>query len=315
MEKFDDAGIGINLNDSNLVEVERYLRESASEIRDAIINEVQNRHFSLSVDVVSKNNRSILGIYISYIADGVLRIRNIGMKGLKDRHTGKYLFTIVENCLDQYGWNINRAITLTADNGSNMKTLLKSMNEKILNGDSNQNVPNETERSINQGENDVGYHSVMYGDIQNQTDFNEEIANLLHNMDADDEDEIRALMNDSLGEEEWELNNIEYADLSENIERQGSRIYFVNGVNCAAHTVQLAVKDALRQMDVTYSNIIQLSRAVVKFIRKESTRNKAEKRGLKFILPVIDIDTRWSSTYMMVNRIYTIYSSELATHN
>lgn len=63
LNTFDEAGIGINLNYSNLQEIKRHLGESAMKIRNAIISEVQNKLVSLSVDIVSKNNRSILGIH------------------------------------------------------------------------------------------------------------------------------------------------------------------------------------------------------------------------------------------------------------
>lgn len=79
------------------------------------------------------------------------------------------------------------------------------------------------------------------------------------------------------------------------------QFFSVNGINCAAHTLQLAVKDALNLLHVDHKNVIKLTREVVKFIRKESTRNDIRNRGLNLKLPSMGVETRWSSTYMMVN--------------
>lgn len=94
-------------------------------------------------------------------------------------------------------------------------------------------------------------------------------------------------------------------DLPDRIEEiSGSSLIFVNGINCAAHTVQLAIKDALRMIGDDNKNVIKLSRAVVKFIRKESTRNEVINRKIKTIFPVIDVETRWNSTFMMVSNLF-----------
>lgn len=306
---FDDAGIGINLKEPHLHEAKSNLHESAQKIKDAIKAEVQNKLFSLSADIVSKNNRSLIGIYISYIADAVLKVRNIGMKELKDRHTGKFLCSIIKECLGQYGWDLNRIIALVTDNGSNMKTLLKSMNEQLMAENNELIVENESEPSSDQYNNHVRHHDALF-DHRNQLHCDEEIADILYSLDADDEEEIQALINDDLEEsEDRTMNNIAQIDLPESIERMTGQLFSVNGVNCAAHTIQLAIKDALRKLDVAHFNIIRLARTVVIFVRKESTRNEARKRGLKFILPTIDIDTRWSSTYMMVS-LYSIDSTQ-----
>lgn len=78
------------------------------------------------------------------------------------------------------------------------------------------------------------------------------------------------------------------------------KLFFVNGINCSAHTVQLAVMDALKLLTNDNLNVILLARVLVKFIRKETTRNESRNRGLKVILPALDVKTRWSSTYIMV---------------
>lgn len=72
----------------------------------------------------------------------------------------------------------------------------------------------------------------------------------------------------------------------------------------AAHTLQLAVNDALKLLGKNDSNIISLCRVVAKFIRLQSTKNEMHKVGLSSILPKLDVETRWSSTYLMVSFFY-----------
>lgn len=77
--------------------------------------------------------------------------------------------------------------------------------------------------------------------------------------------------------------------------------------------IVLRIKDSLRMVDDNNKNVIELSRAVVKFLRKESTRNEISNRKIKTIFPVIDVETRWNSTFMMVSNLfkYTMMSIEI----
>lgn len=84
---------------------------------------------SMSIDAVSKNNQSILGIYIQFIHNGTEKFRCIGMKTLTDRHTGKYLCAVTEECMREYDLSPKQVISITTDNASNMKTLVKNLDD------------------------------------------------------------------------------------------------------------------------------------------------------------------------------------------
>lgn len=88
----------------------------------------------------------------------------------------------------------------------------------------------------------------------------------------------------------------------------GNHSLFVNSVKCGAHTIQLAVKDFLALLSKSDQNIIDLCRLVAKFLRKQSSKNEMRHAGLSSILPGLDVQTRWSSTYLMVCTI------EINTH-
>lgn len=313
LDEFEKAGLSVDLNGKNLKEVKSRLRQTAIKVREAIKKEVGNDHFSLSTDIGSKNNRSCLSIYATYISDGVQRVRCIGMKELLQRHTGKYLFTVIEDCLAEFGWKTLHTISLTTDNASNMKTLVNCMNDNLNEANSiTNNDQSDTERAEQNGKSNDDYMELA-DLIHVHTDG--DIADILHQLNIDDENEIEALLNDCDDE------NVEYlamdpmhSEIIASFENAlNAPMICVNAVNCAAHTVQLAVKDALRLLDESSQNVIGIARAVVKFLRKESTRNEIRNRGLAMTLPPLDVATRWSSTYMMVRKYY--FSEEKITNN
>lgn len=147
---------------------------------------------------------------------------------------------------------------------------------------------------------------------RSDVDDNIRIAELLNALDEDDEEEIDALISDDIffsdagDEDSWEIID-EAASLSVEtaVELEiNSKVIFVNGINCAAHTLQLAGRDALRILPVELSNIFTLASKVCKFFRKESTRNAVKNYGLKMKVPSMDMPTRWSSTYIMVCKYF-----------
>lgn len=136
---------------------------------------------------------------------------------------------------------------------------------------------------------------------------NYRIEQILNELDANDEEEINSLLDDnnfSLNDDndDWEFDNrlIDSNIIINSASEASIRPVLINGINCAAHTVQLAVKSAISRLSIEHSNIISLATKVVKFLRKESTRNEVRNRGFKLKVPSFDTPTRWSSTYMMV---------------
>lgn len=128
VSRCDDEGAPINLTDPNFKELKEHLQNTADKIKKKIAEEVGTKLLSMSCDIVSKNGRSIVGIYVQHILHGVLKVRCIGMIQLRERHTGEYLCRIIKSRFEDFGWELNRLVALTTDNGSNMKTLLKNIN-------------------------------------------------------------------------------------------------------------------------------------------------------------------------------------------
>lgn len=183
MKPLDIAGIGLNLNDKNLPEIKANIHEIAQQIREKLTAEVKYKLLSMSVDVVTKNNRAVIGIFIQYVHNGLSKVRCIGMKELTQRHTGKYLCTVTEKCLEEYGIKLTQIVSFTSDNGSNMLVLLRNMNEdlaanKII-GESNITLNTQV------AENDDTLTITINCD--------EEISQILNFLDEDGESEIAIL--------------------------------------------------------------------------------------------------------------------------
>lgn len=88
----------------------------------------------------------------------------------------------------------------------------------------------------------------------------------------------------------------------------GSELNFmwkVTGVHCTAHTVQLVINDALKKLSKTHYNIIDLCRRVTRHLHLKSTQYEVEEKNMTYCQPRFDVNTRWSSTYLMVNTHFT----------
>lgn len=70
------------------------------------------------------------------------------------------------------------------------------------------------------------------------------------------------------------------------------------GIRCAAHTLQLAVKNALKAKNIRI--IIDMCRIACKLLRKSAYKNKIREQNLKVVVPPLDCEVRWNSTYTMV---------------
>lgn len=82
-------------------------------------------------------------------------------------------------------------------------------------------------------------------------------------------------------------------------------LWDITGVNCSAHTLQLAIKDALKLIALKNRNVISLCRNVAKSLRLKSTRHTyKEEHGREYKIPGLNVETRWGSTYTMVSLLF-----------
>lgn len=72
----------------------------------------------------------------------------------------------------------------------------------------------------------------------------------------------------------------------------------VHGIDCGAHTLQLAIKDALKETNAT-ATIIRI-KDLCQIMRTKNIMIKIRGMKTKTILPPMDVVSRWNSTYVMV---------------
>ncbi|XP_070073345.1 uncharacterized protein [Drosophila takahashii] len=100
----------------------------------------------------------------------------------------------------------------------------------------------------------------------------------------------------------WEIDDDESPDeLQEEELTQHLNIHSIVSIKCAAHTLQLAIKDFFDRLGSV--PFIDKARNIVKLLRTPSFSYLIEEEALS--KPVLDVPTRWSSTYLMLQRLQT----------
>lgn len=292
------AGCPLNLKDEHLKEVKEKLRDIAAKIRQKCANALKGKILPIMIDAVTRHNRSLLGLSTQYVDNGKTKTIPIAVTELTQAHTAKYLSHIIKKALDQYEIGLKQIFTVTSDNASNMIATTKELEIEL-----NRAIDEDLENDAVQSE----LSEFVEDDIQqNQSDeFSAESIDhrihelLLYERDIDQEslDMIfdQSSLYDSL------LNSV-----ANDLRAQTGNEKFIDQIRCAAHTIQLAVKEALGKLDENAKNIVGLCRQAAKFLRKPSSQHKIILNGVSTILPVLDIETRWNSTYLMVSQLKII---------
>lgn len=87
------------------------------------------------------------------------------------------------------------------------------------------------------------------------------------------------------------------------LEKQIDENKLLYGVHCAAHTIELAVNDAIEKSPEEKATIAE-ARELVKRLRTPTILNLIEKKQLR--KPIIDCITRWCSTFQMVSHLVIV---------
>lgn len=284
LNKFALANVSLDLRDKNLTVVKSHIHGTATKIRAKIKNEIKARLFSLMVDGASRNNRSALGVSAQYISNGSLKIRMLGLKELTQSHTGDYLGSVVRECVEQYDCNISQAIGVTTDNARNMCKMVRGFNEE--------NAEEQLDHRL-QVSNPCEVLSHNYPTDCNVLPLDIQINELLKSIEEIEAEEINAILNNSIDDEEDDMIVIDPRDIP-------ASALFVNHVNCGAHTLQLVIGDALNDLCHEHKNIIKMCREFAKYIRRPTSITKLKNLGIKWKYPKLDCLTRWGSTLFMV---------------
>lgn len=289
LKKFALANVPLDLRDKNLIVVKNHIHKTTTKICIKIKDQLKGRLFSLLVDGAFKHNRSVLGISVQYILNGSLKIRMLGLKELTQSHTGDYMGSVVRECVEEYDCNISQAIGVTTDNAKNLSKMVRGFNEKIA-----EERLDERLHALNPNEDLPHNYSLDCNDVP----LDIQIDELLKGIQEIEASEINEILNNSSDDEEDDMIEIDPRDIR-------SSALFVNHVNCGAHTLQLVIGDALKDLSQEHKNIIMMCREFAKFIRRPTSSTKLKNLGIKWKYPKLDCSTRWGSTLHMVNSINT----------
>ncbi|EFN68823.1 Zinc finger BED domain-containing protein 4 [Camponotus floridanus] len=176
---------------------------------------------------------------------------------------------------------MDQIYTVTTDNGANMLKAVKMLSSDY--GNSDGAIVEENKRANVDDDIDLD----LQLDLDQLTEESEENKPEDHT-----ENILRDIENSTLG-----------SDFSSSI---------LTGVRCAAHTLQLAVDDALKNVNKGILSLIKKVRRVVKKLRTQTILYMLKKQNLK--KPIIDCPTRWCSTVIMLERLLLLknYCTELA---
>ncbi len=95
------------------------------------------------------------------------------------------------------------------------------------------------------------------------------------------------------------LDDIEIDGNIDDLIDEASGFFKIRHMRCATHTLQLAIRDGIKQRDV--SNLISKARQVALTARTPKIDAIIKRRAIKGA--ILDQDTRWGSTYLMIKRL------------
>lgn len=290
LEKLRKAGMGIDFSNTNLPEVKEHLKKMTEKVRTKIQQQLKGRFVCIMVDICgNNNNRSVLGVSAQLIIDSKMVIRSLGMIELHETYTGENLAKLLIEILMEFGIEKWQVLTITTDNGANVVKMVTDFNH-IINDTTTggeMNAPNpQTSRQLIHEFNAVN-DGTVYQRIRNELaappQTNEQaLAALFHNQEVEDQMDL-------------------FRDTADNFVGSLERAWNTSGVNCVAHTLQLAVRDALKRLHGDYLDVIELATRVCSFLRNQTTEIAMRGIGVEYNRPRIDCKTRWGSTCLMVS--------------
>lgn len=300
-EKMDElvaTGYGEGLNGPHFTAIKAQISYLADEIKKQITEDVKDKYVSLMIDFATKHHRSIMGVCLQYYSNAQIEIRSIGMLQMHCSSTSEHTLKVLFELLKSFGIEKSRVVSVTTDNAANLSLMVKMLNETVER--ENKNDENGANDMAQSRELDFEYSEMYdFSVADNSRDIDAEISNAIaacQSEDSDSDEELNALLND-------DDDYISMVDALKN--KFASSTLTVNGVKCAAHTLQLAVRDALKDKRLNIINLIALYRLVCKTLRKMKYQYTLKENGIEMIAPRLDCCTRWSSEYYMVRIHWT----------
>lgn len=284
LAELKNGGLSAGLEGPNFTAIKERISYLAGEVEKKIKEEVDGKFVSIMIDFATKHRRSIMGVSLQFVQNGKVVTRSIGMVQSIASNTGENVLDVLIDLLNSFGIKKSRIISITSDDARNLSTMVKILNENLEH-------ENDAADEHNAHSLENAHEHEVFCDVNNIDD---EIRRAIgESDDSDSDDELNDILD---GDDDFET-------LIESLRNEyASHTIIVNGVKCAAHTLQLAVRDALADTVLNIGHLIDLCRAVGKSLRKQSSQYLLEHNAIPYKSPRSECKTRWNSTYHMVRK-------------
>nr|XP_034194788.1 uncharacterized protein LOC117611008 [Osmia lignaria] len=237
-----------------------FVHYEAQQLKEKIKNEIQGRMLCLKLDSATKLYRSLFGVNIQLCKNGRICLRNLAVKELFLRQTAENLKREVLTVLFDFYISSEQVYSITTNNGRNMIKSITLLGEEVSVADS-------------QGSEEEDIEGILASELN---DANEETL----------ENTLLAVA------EEW-------PKVMENVPQVEPAVGII-GQRCAAHTLQLAVWDALGK----FHEPIYKAKNVVKKLRSPIAAGVLA--GLGRNKSLLHVETRWHSTHDMLTSLLSV---------
>lgn len=100
-------------------------------IKAQLAKDLEGKMFSLKFDIGSRFGRSFLGVSVQYMKDFDVKVVFLGMPELYQKKSWKYLKTVIQNLLAEYGLNKTQIYSINTDNGANVLKTSKNILKEV----------------------------------------------------------------------------------------------------------------------------------------------------------------------------------------
>lgn len=270
-----------NINSKN---VKATIVLKTKQLKHNITESLRGKMFFLKVDIASRLNRSIIGINVQRFSldEKRMKINTLAMKEFSTTHNSENIAKMLDMVLKEYECDWGQVVGITTDNAANMIKTAKTINENYIKTQ-NKNSDSESE----------GLSDESYAEIENTLD---QALVLIEN-------NFETSVTCSVKKPEIDLERKVFLENEKHIEKAHKTIF---NSRCIAHTLHLAIIDSFKNCS-DISMLLEKCRRLVKKLRTPNIISLFKNASV-YNFPILDVITRWSSTFKMLERLCDIKS-------
>lgn len=236
------CGLGEGLGHPNYPAIKKHIKYLAGEIQKQIQLEVRGTCEAAMADSATKYDMSILGLSIQYMYEGQLKIRTIGMINMTEPQTALHLKNVIWDRLQAYEISKHQLISFVTDNANSMTAMVRLLNDQEANNIDIVDDDDDDESDPDEEDDDCDIEFPVFD--MNIQSVEQQDDNISSETDSDDQDRLHEV-NEILNE------NNDFNELLKELKNIFNVMTLnIHGIRCAAHTIQLAIQDALGRDDL-----------------------------------------------------------------